>query len=361
MPRFSLSRLRRPALLILGVVAMVLMLAWLMGAFGDRTPPGPSRHEVRRAGPGPRYTVADVEVPRFETAVGTVRAVRETSVAARVLGRVQRLTIERAGQAVQQGEVLVELEASDLLALADQARAALLVAETRRDKARLDRDRSEALVQQGAAAPERLDTDRATFRAAEAEVERARQSVTGAESALAFATVRAPISGIVVDKLVNQGDILQPGQAICTLYDPTRLQLVAVVREELAGRLEVGQRVSVTLDALGKDCEGQVAEIVPAAQAQSRAFEVKVTGPCQEGVVTGMFGRLRVPLGTRRERRVPAAAVQQVGQLDFVYVVGADDALERRFVRTGRRGDDHVEVLAGLAAGEVVLAEPELR
>ena len=107
----------------------------------------------------------------------------------------RRPFVAEAGQAVQQGEVLVELEASDLLALADQARAALLVAETRRDKARLDRDRSEALVQQGAAAPERLDTDRATFRAAEAEVERARQSVTGAESALAFATVRAPISG----------------------------------------------------------------------------------------------------------------------------------------------------------------------
>ena len=361
MPRFSLSRLRRPLLLVAGVLATVLLLAWLMGAFGHRTPPGPPQPRAPVAADGPRHTALPIEVPRFETAVGTVRAVRETTVAARVLGRVQRLAIERAGQAVQEGDVLVELEASDLLALAEQARAALRVAETRRDKAKLDHDRSAALVQQGAAAPERLEADRATLRAAEAEVERANQSVAGAESALAFATVRAPIRGIVVDKLVNQGDIVQPGQAICTLYDPTRLQLVAVVREELAGRLEVGQRVTVTLDALGKDCEGQVAEIVPAAQTQSRAFEVKVTGPCQAGVVTGMFGRLHVPLGTRRELRVPAAAVLQVGQLDFVYVVGAGDSVERRFVRTGRRAGEQVEVLAGLAAGEVVLARPQLR
>jgi RND family efflux transporter MFP subunit len=355
------ARVRTLAVVGSGCLAMALLLAWLMGAFADRLPPGPPLPRPAASAPAATVTVAWSEVAATETAVGTVRAVRETTVAARILGRVRKLAIERAGQAVAAGATLVEIEAEDLTALLEQARAALRVAETRRDKARLDLDRSEVLVQQAAAPKDRLESDRATFAAAEAEVERARQQIVGAETALGFATVTAPIAGIVVDKLVNLGDIVQPGQPICTLYDPTQLQLVAIVREELAGRLQIGQQVRVTLDALQQDCLGKVAEIVPAAQAQSRAFEVKVVGPCHEGVVTGMFGRLHVPLGTERRLLVPRAAVQSVGQLDFVQVVEAGASPVRRFVRLGRLEGDRVEVLAGLAAGETLLLPGEGR
>jgi hypothetical protein len=64
-----------------------------------------------------------------------------------------------------------------------------------------------------------------------------------------------------------------------------------------------------------------------------------------------------VPLGEREELRVPVAAIASVGQLDFVQVVGGDGRLARRYVRTGRRREGSIEVLAGLAAGEVVLAD----
>jgi RND family efflux transporter MFP subunit len=355
MPRSTFSRLRQPLLVAAGILSMALLLAWLLGAFHRRVPPGDPA-ESRPPAPGaPRHTVQMVRTRATESAVGTVRAIRETMVASRILGRIAKLTIERAGQQIHEGDLLVEIESSDLAAMVEQARAQLRVAETRRDKARIDLDRTKELVQQGVAAPDRLEQDQTTFDAAAAEVERARQGLRGAETALSYSTIRAPITGIVVDKLVQAGDILQPGQPICSLYDPTRLQLVAVVREELAGRLHVGQQVEVTLDALGKQCTGTVAEIVPTAQVQSRAFEVKVTGPCEPGVVTGMFGRLHVPLGDRDELRVPETAVQSVGQLDFVYVVDADQKLARRYVRLGRRSDNAVEVLSGLRPGEVIL------
>lgn len=355
MVRWNFRALRRPLLLATGVLAMVVLLAWLMGAFHRRTPPGNGTPAPRSVPAGERLVVAPVRVRRHETAIGTIRAVHETVVASRILGRVRTLAITRAGQPVQKDDVLVELDADDLRAQAEQARAVLRVAETRRDKAKTDFTRSEALVREGVAAGDRLDTDRSSLAAAEAEVERARQTVSGADSALAFATVRAPLTGIVVDKLVSVGDVVQPGQPICSLYDPTRLQLVAVLREELAGRLRIGQQVDVTLDSLGKTCQGQVAEIVPAAEAKTRSFEVKVTGPCQPGVVTGMFGRLLVPLDEEDELRVPGRAVQSIGQLDFVTVV-ANETAARRYVRTGRRTGDDVEILSGLTTGEVVLA-----
>ena len=349
-----LRRIRSALPVVAGVLAIVLLLAWLMGAFHHRVPPGPGASPPPTAPAGTPHTVALARVPRHETAVGTVRAIHETVVASRLLGHITTLAITRAGQPVQQDEVLAELDASDLRAIAEQARAALKVATTHRDKAQLDLARTEQLVQQGAAAGDRRDTDRAALAAAEAELERATQLVAAADSAVRFATIRAPIAGIVVDKQVQQGDVVQPGQAICTLYDPTRLMLVAVVREELAGRLAIGQEVDVTIDALGKTCRGRVAEIVPTANVRSRSFEVKITGPCQAGVVTGMFGRLHIPLGEVDQLCVPQRAVQSIGQLDFVTVL-ADGRASRRYVRLGEATGDRVQVLSGLAADEVVL------
>ncbi len=353
----SLARWRGPLVVGFGIAVMVLLLLWLMGGFRARVAPGvvePVRALVADAAV---HTVALTHTPRFEDAVGTIRAVHETAVAARILGRIRTLSIERAGQVVRRDEVIAELEAQDLVAAVEVLRAAQVAAETRRDKATLDRDRTQELVQRGVAAPDRLETDAAALRAAAAAVEQSQQAVAGAVTALSFATVRAPIDGIVVDKKVSPGDVVQPGQLICTLYDPSHLQLVAVVREQLAGVLQTGQEVLVTIDALGKECRGSVAEIVPDAQAQSRSFEVKVVGPCQPGIVTGMFGRLHVPLGERDLLAVPAAAVSSIGQLDFVYVVGADRALARRYVRTGERAGDGVEILAGLAPGERIAAD----
>ncbi|MCA8974133.1 MAG: efflux RND transporter periplasmic adaptor subunit [Planctomycetes bacterium] len=361
MPRFSLSRLRRPLLVALGILAMVLLLVWLMGGFHARIPPGAPAPETRQAPDGPRFTAELEDHVRTETAIGTIRAVRETVVASRILGRVKTLAITRAGQPVQQDELLVELEATDLQALLDQARAQFDAAGSRRDQARSDLERTESLARQNIAAPAKVDSDRNAYAAAMAEVDRAEKAVAGAETALGFARITAPIAGIVVDKQINQGDVVQPGQPICTIYDPTRLQLVAIVREELAGRLEIGQAVDVTLDALGERCQGTVAEIVPMAQAQSRSFEVKVTGPCRPGIVTGMFGRLHVPIGTAAELRVPRTAVLGIGQLDFVDVVTAAGTLQRRFVRTGRSDGDSIEILSGLAAGEVVLQNATAR
>jgi RND family efflux transporter MFP subunit len=355
--RTSSGRWLRTLTVLSGIAAMALLLAWLMGAFRTRVVPGEELARRAKVDVAATVVVEAREESQSESAVGTIRAVRETSVAARILGRVKALAIERAGQPVQQGQVIAELFAEDLQAAVEQARASLLASETRRDKARIDLDRTTDLVQKGVAAQDRLDADSAAFRAADAQVEQSKQALAGAESALSFATVKAPIDGIVVDKKVQVGDVVQPGQAICSLYDPTRLQLVAIVREELAGKLQPGQQVDVGIDALGKQCRGTVAEIVPEASAASRSFEVKVTGPCQPGIVTGMFGRLDVPLGVRRTLRVPERAIVRTGQLDFVYAVGADGTATRRYVRLGVATATGVEALSGIVAGERIVAD----
>ena len=90
------------------------------------------------------------------------------------------------------------------------------------------------------------------------------------------------------------------------------MQLVASVRESLALRLRTGDTIAVRIDGLDKDCSGTISEIVPEAQAASRTFQVKVTGPCPTGIYTGMFGRILINLGQQQVPVIPAAAMRKV-------------------------------------------------
>jgi RND family efflux transporter MFP subunit len=162
------------------------------------------------------------------------------------------------------------------------------------------------------------------------------------------------MSGIIIDKRIEPGDTASPGQVLVTLYEPNRMQMVVTVRESLALRLNIGDEIPARLDALQHECLATVSEIVPQAEAASRSFTVKVTGPCPPGAYSGMFGRISIPLDDEEVLVAPASAVFRVGQLDLVEVV-KDGRTSRRTVQLGRQIDDRYEVLSGLAAGEKVV------
>ena len=158
----------------------------------------------------------------------------------------------------------------------------------------------------------------------------------------------------MIDKKVDVGDMVTPGQMLVTLFDPKRMQLVASVRESLAHQLKEGQDIGVQVERLQEQCSGTVSEIVPEAQSNSRTFQVKVTGPCPPGIYSGMFGRILIPLGEEEVLVIPGRAVQHVGQLKLVDVA-EDDRVARRSIRTGRQLAADVEVLSGLREGERVV------
>jgi len=98
-----------------------------------------------------------------------------------------------------------------------------------------------------------------------------------------------------------------------------------------------------------------VSEIVPAVDAASRAYTVKIDLPAQLSVRSGMFGRAWFPMGSRKVLTVPATAVVQRGQLQSVFVI--DDGVARnRLITTGRRDANGLEVLSGLSEGEKVVS-----
>jgi membrane fusion protein, multidrug efflux system len=343
---------RSAALLGFGVGAVVLML-WLAGTFspkvrGKDAVAQPQRSEVDdRLAP-----VRRIRLPLCESAVGSIRAVHETSVGSKLLARVIEANL-KAGQAVKQGDILLRLDDTDLRAKLQQAKAAVTSAEAIRNQAVVDEGRYGQLIQSRAVSREQYDQKVTALRSAEANLVGAKEAANEVQASLDWATVRSPIDGTVIDKKVSAGDTVTPGQPLVTLFDPTHMQLVASVRESLTHRLQVGQNIGVQVEGLSKQCVGKVSEIVPEAQSASRSFQVKVTGPCPPGIYSGMFGRLLIPLQEEEVLVIPREAVQEIGQLEMVDVV-RDGQRSRRAVRTGRTLDKNVEVLSGLREGEQV-------
>lgn len=336
---------------------VTVLLLWLAGKFAPKTPDAVLEPPADRIA-GRAAAVKKIRVPLDEWAVGSIRAVHETTIGSKLLARVVEIDL-RAGQQVHAGDVLLRLDDADLKAKLQQAQAAAAAAEAAYAQAANDEQRYAALLTKNAVSRQDYEKMATALKSAEAEVRRTREIVNEVDVSLGWATIRAPMDGTIIDKKVDAGDLVTPGQTLVVLFDPTRMQLVAGVRESLAHRLKVGEDVGVQIEGIEKQCSGRISEIVPQAQAASRAFDVKVTGPCPEGVYSGMFARLRIPLGEEELLAIPRRAIRRVGQLELAYVLEHDRPM-RRAVRTGRVVGDDVEVLSGLREGETVIV-PDVR
>jgi RND family efflux transporter MFP subunit len=343
----------RAAVLVGFTAGVIVLLLWLAGKFEEKVPvrTGNARSQGSTV-TGKVVPVRLVRLPQVESAVGSIRAVHETSIGSKLLARVLEVNL-KAGQNVRAGDVLIRLDDTDLRAKLQQAKAAVTSTEAVHTQAVADEKRFAQLVQSKAASRQEYEKATTALRSAEAELRRAQETVNEVQATLDWATIRSPMDGVVIDKKVDTGDMVTPGQLLVTLFDPKRMQLIASVRESLTHQLQVGQSIGVQIEGLNKECSGTISEIVPEAQSASRAFQVKVTGPCPTGIYTGMFGRILIPLQEEEVLVIPRQALRNVGQLQLVNVV-ENGEVSRRAIRKGRELNQNVEVLAGLAEGEQV-------
>lgn len=346
----SLGRLAIVAAVTIGVAWLLLTLA---GTFHHKTPETAAEPPSREVSGQEVVEVVAIRRPRYETAIGTIEPVHEAAVASKLLARVLEVRV-KAGQQVKQDEILVRLDDAELVARQQQALAAERGAVARNEQATTDLARTRELRKRNVVTQAELDQVVSAQQSAAAELDRIRQTIREAEVLLEYATLRSPLTGTVVDKRVDAGDTVSPGQILLTLYDPTHMQMVATVRESLALQLKVGDELPARLESLGYECHATISEIVPRAEAASRSFLVKVIGPCPPGVYSGMFGRLLLPLDEEEITVVPIRAVRRVGQLAMVDVVLDGDRLERRSIQIGREIERQFEVLSGLTVGERV-------
>lgn len=341
------------ATLALGtLVAILLMLA---GTFADKIEPEATRERPAFELPSGQMvlTFGWVQEPVIERFPGTVQAVRDAIVSPRITAQV--LAVEcRPGDHVTEGDVLVRLDARDLALRDSQAQDGLTAAQAdaRDAETALRRLKTIGKSSSGAISQRELEVAEARVLTSTAVVEAARSRVEEAQVALGFALLKAPFTGIVADRFVDAGDTATLGTPIVRLYDPTKMRLETFVRESLAVNLPPGSEVQVELSALNQTVVGQVTEIVPLAEPGSRSLLVKVSLSSEDRLYPGIFGRLLLPSGERQLLRIPATAIESLGQLRYVTLGDGS----RRMVTIGETTPNGVEIRSGLTAGESIVA-----
>ncbi len=327
--------------------------------------------------------VSTIAIPSTAEATGTVEAIYRAEIAPKIMARVEQVNV-REGDRVHRGQLLVRLDDADLKAGVAQAEAALAQAEAARSQAeanlvsakahqrtvKTDYDRAKALYEQEVIPKQQLDhaklalvSSREGVEQAKAQVERTNGAIEQAEAAvrsakvmLSYAVVKAPISGIVAQRLADPGDLASPGMPLLVVDDDSRYRLACAVPESDAVGLKKGMEVTAVLDALGGDAlPARIAEIVPAADPASRTVTVKCDLPRREGLKSGMFGRIQLPsVKGETTMAVPEEAVVIHEGVTGVWVA-RDGRASLRVVRTGKRFQGLVAILSGLNGDESVI------
>ena len=339
------------------IVALLLMIAWMAGTFRTKVAPGLLSAGPNMTLPDEAFTVEPVEIATTEPVPATIGARQATTISSRIIARITRILV-RAGETVTQGQLLLELERSDLESRLSQSKQRVLAVTARLTEAQLSLERAESLQSQGLVAGATLDEARASHDSLQAELASAQKAAEEAEVAISYTEIRSPIDGRVVDRFAEPGDTASPGERLLSLYNPLSLRIEAAVSESLAIPLRLGQDLQVEIPVLNRTMPAQIEELVPAADPGSRSFLVKARIGFQDDLMPGMYARLLIPAGNETLLLIPPGLTADFGQLDMVWVY-RDGQTERRFVRIGRPfGPDRVEVISGLEAGEILVPKP---
>lgn len=289
---------------------------------------------------------------------GTVEPWVRTSPGTKLLGRVAVVAV-REGDRVREGGLLARLEDADLKAAVEQAEAAVAMAEAGRENAHAQHARMVELHRRGSVTDKNLEDATAGIRVADAALQQARAALSGARVNLGYAEIRSPISGWVVARRTEVGDMAAPGVPLFTLEDLSRVKVVLQVPESDVVGLQAGMPATVEVDVLERELPATIHRVVPAGDPTSRTYEVQLVLDNPDGdLKSGMFARGRFRTGTRDALRVPRTAVVRRGQLDGLFVVDEEGAARLRWVRLGRTEGDRVLVLSGLQEGERYVVDP---
>lgn len=328
--------------------------------------------------------VQPTAVEDYFAAVGTVRPRRTTTLSSKVVGTVVIFPVSE-GDRVKEGQTLVEIESRDLRAELQGAEAALeeiewairaagsavVAAEGQRDLAAATFQRYESLVARGSIAPQEFDEVRTKYQVAEAEVaragenlralkarrEQAKARLSHTQALLSYARITSPFGGIVTAKMAEIGTVASPGTPLLTVEERGPYRLESQVGESQISLIRLRGSVEISLDAVDQRLVGTVAEIVPAADPQSRTFTVKIDLPSRRDIRSGLYGKARFPLGERKILAAPPQALLHRGQLVGVYVIDRGGIARFRLVKTGKEYGDRTEVLSGLSAGERIVTQ----
>jgi RND family efflux transporter MFP subunit len=262
------------------------------------------------------------------------------------------------GQAVRAGQTLARLEAGGLQDVYLSARAGVTSAANSADVARHELERSQKLLAAGAIAQRDLEQAQRSAVAANAALADARARLATAQKQVGNTVITSPISGIVSDRPISVGDVVQTGALLFTVVDPSSMQLEGSVPADELAQVKIGAPVTFTVNGYpGRTFDGRVTRVNPTADPATRQVRIVISIPNKEGrLVGGLFANGRLTSESHSGLVVPATAVDSRTNVPAVFRVKGGK-VERIPVQLGLRDDaaERVEVTSGVQAGDTLL------
>jgi membrane fusion protein (multidrug efflux system) len=291
------------------------------------------------------------------TVSGALMPEREAAVRAQVGGSVLQTYVDQ-GQAVRAGQTLARIEAGGLQDVFLSARAGVTAASNNADIARRELARSEKLLAAGAIAERDIEQARRSAIAANAALADARARLATAQKQVGNTVITAPISGVISDRQVSVGDVVQPGALLFSVVDPSSMRLEGSVPAEQLSQVRLGAPVTFMVNGYpGRTFAGKVTRVNPTADPATRQVRIVISIPNAEGrLVGGLFANGRLASESHSGMIVPASAVDSRSNVPAVYRIKAGK-VERVPVQLGLRDDgaEKIEIASGVQVGDTLL------
>lgn len=283
-----------------------------------------------------------------------IEAVNQATISAQTSGRIKNIAFD-VNDYVEQGQIVAELVDKEQRAALRQANAQVTQTQAQNKDAQLALERAEKLHKQGSVSQGQLDSTRAQAKSAAAAVKAALALRDRAQEQLSYTQIRAPYSGIVKNRHVEVGEMVNPGKPVMTGLSLSNLRAVADVPQRFAPQLK--KQTDFQVLANDEVLPAEKVVVFPYADPRSHTFKVRVDINAEgKSIFPGMWVKLQIPTGNEDLMLIPTSAVIQKGELASVYVK-RDNRYDLRQVRLGQRYDDQVEVLSGLRLGETIAAQ----
>ena len=332
--------------------ALLFMLAGLgLAACGGKPEPEPVIRPVRS------MLVTGGSSAESATYTAEIRSRYETDLSFQVPGKLIARSVD-VGATVKKGQVLAQLDQTDMQLGVDAARAAVPAAQADLDRARSEEARFRDLLERGLTTRAQYQAQQTAVRSAEAKLAQATAESRGAQQKLAYTTLRADQDGVVTRVLVEVGAVVAAGQRAISIARPSELEAVFDVPDGRIADVRLNSSVIVTpLQGESVAWAGRVREISPSADPVTRTYQVRtsIVNP-PPSLRLGMTASVTLPrVGGAPSVLLPATAIFQKDAKPAVWIVKPDGTVELRPVTVDRYDSDVVHIGDGIRTGERVV------
>ena len=341
-----------------GALAAVVMAAGMVLPAFAETKGAPAPQAVLEFSAGDVATVERRDIRQQISLTGTLSPRNQTTVKAKVSAEVEEMLV-REGEAVRRGQVIARLDATELQARLDEKIADLEGGRAQLGLAQKNRATQLALLEKKFISQNAFDNTQSALQVSEARLKALEAQAAIARRAVEDTTVRAPIAGIVAQRLAQPGEKVAIDGKLYALVDLAEMEVEAAVPASEIGYVRAGQEVAFRVEGFeDRLFAGRIARINPATQAGTRSIVVYAVLPNRDGTLKGgMFAKGQLTVSKRADALVvPLGAVREDAGQRYVWRIDSGRLVRAR-VQLGLKSEDDgvVEIVSGLSLGERIV------